>query len=112
MSLVNREMGAGGQVLAPERLSMPWGLSCGAPISRSARTGFLSDIPAGQSRVGVVSVHKPSAATVTQAGGLNGLPAFSSFVQRQAGEPGVTQRHSGLKRLPASVGGATWGTWY
>ena len=81
---MNREMGAGGQVLAPERLSRPWGLSCGAPISRSARTGALPDIPAGQSEVGVVSVHRPSAATVTQAGGLNGFPAFSSFVQAPA----------------------------
>lgn len=45
----------------------------------------LPDIPAGQSRVGVVSVYNRSAATVTQAGGLNGFPAFSSFVRPTAG---------------------------
>ena len=110
MSLVNREMGAVVSALLNLATSKPGLRYCleqsGAPISRSARIGVLSDIPAGQSRVGVVSVHNRSAATVTQAGGLNGLPAFSYLAQRQAGEPGVTQRHSGLKRLPASVGGA------
>ena len=60
-----------------------------------------------------VATHSCNAATVTQGAGLpsKGSPAPSYLVQRQAGEPGVTQRHSGLKRLPASVGGATWGTW-
>ena len=78
---MNREMGA--VVIKP--MSKPWGLSCGAPISRSARTGLLPDFPVGVYALEASSNHSSSAATVTQAGGWNGLPAFSSFVRPTAG---------------------------
>ena len=88
-------------MLAPERLSMPWGLSPGAPISRSTRAGLLSDIPAGQSRVGVVSAHNRNAATVTQAGGDEcALPAF--FAQAPAGKRAGTEEPASGEALRVS----------
>ena len=71
-----------------------------------------SDIPAGCFKVqGVVSAHSQNAATVTQAGGWNGLPAFSYLAQGQAGRPGGNSEPRELRGFPALVGGATWGTW-
>ena len=143
--------------------SMPWGLSCGARLPRSARAGgtsdrrgveiadtlsqrgsrrgddpskaeergtfagvasrrrslvppfvLLSDIPAGQSEVGVVSVYNRNAATVTQGAGVPSkgyLVPSSHLVQRQAGRPGGNSEPRGLRGSPVSVGGARTWTW-
>ena len=109
---MNREMGTVGSPMSRPGLNSLTGLS-GVPISRftnysetpNSWIGTSPDIPAGRFKVqGVVSAHNRSAATVTQAGGVNGLPAFSSWGQKEAGGRG---RQDSVKRLrkPASTVG-------
>lgn len=54
-----------------------------------------------------VATNKLWAVVTTQGGGPKGCaPSLSHLAQRQAGQPGASQSRSGMKRLPASVGGA------
>lgn len=86
------------------------GKSAVALLSRSARAGLTG--LAGREMVRErVATHSCNAATVTQAGGWNGLPAFSYLAQGQAGRPGGNSEPRELRGFPALVGGATWGTW-
>lgn len=81
----------------------------------------LPDFPVGVLRTELLATYNRSAATVTQAGGLNGLPAFSSFVQASAhpvtvdtprnSEAGRGERCRLVSGLEPVGGMEAWGTW-
>lgn len=77
--------------------------------ARRRRRRALPDGPAGATLLRCRASQKAtnSAATVTQAGGVEcALPAFSHFAQGHAGRPGWTQRPASLRGLHVLVGGA------
>lgn len=127
MTLVSREMRAGGRALAPERPSKPErqrvsasAVLPGARISRPARVGPQPDGPAGELRGSAIEPQRGvDAATTTQAGGVEcAPPATSSLAQPPAhsgagglgrsSEAGREEPEAGMNALAAVEGIGAW----